>query len=88
MMLRAKQEHLPLPGAIAIGTPMADATEDGDSLRSGIDQQRSGVAERVLRRFYTNSHDVGVGARRLIGSEWVPGVALHETGSSSIGVDL
>ena len=31
MMLRAKQEGLPVPGAIAPGTPMSDATKTGDS---------------------------------------------------------
>src|ERR1700731_1629307 len=31
MMLRAKQEGLQLPGAIAPGTPMADVTKTGDS---------------------------------------------------------
>jgi monoterpene epsilon-lactone hydrolase len=31
MMLRAKQEGVPLPGAIAPGTPMADVTKTGDS---------------------------------------------------------
>jgi acetyl esterase/lipase len=31
MMLRAKQLELPMPGAIAPGTPMSDATKTGDS---------------------------------------------------------
>jgi acetyl esterase/lipase len=31
MVLRAKQENLPLPGAIAPGTPMSDLTNAGDS---------------------------------------------------------
>jgi epsilon-lactone hydrolase len=31
MVLRAKQESLPLPGAIAPGTPMSDLTDSGDS---------------------------------------------------------
>jgi acetyl esterase/lipase len=31
MMLRAKQLGLPMPGAIAPGTPMSDATKTGDS---------------------------------------------------------
>jgi len=31
MVLRAKQEGLPLPGAIAPGTPMSDTTKVGDS---------------------------------------------------------
>ena len=31
MMLRAKQQGLPLPGAIAPGTPMSDVTKTGDT---------------------------------------------------------
>jgi acetyl esterase/lipase len=31
MVLRAKQERLPLPGAIAPGTPWSDMTKTGDS---------------------------------------------------------
>jgi acetyl esterase/lipase len=31
MMLRAKQEGLPMPGAIAPGTPMSDVTKTGDT---------------------------------------------------------
>jgi acetyl esterase/lipase len=34
MVLRAKQEHLPLPAAIAPATPMADLTDSGDSFRT------------------------------------------------------
>ena len=31
-LLRAKMEHLPMPGAIAPGTPTVDLTKTGDSL--------------------------------------------------------
>jgi acetyl esterase/lipase len=34
MVLRAKQEELPLPAAIAPGTPMADLTNAGDSFET------------------------------------------------------
>jgi epsilon-lactone hydrolase len=34
MMLRAKQEGLPLPGAITPGTPMSDVTKAGDSFQT------------------------------------------------------
>ena len=34
MVLRAKQDNLPLPGAIAPGTPMSDLTNAGDSFRT------------------------------------------------------
>ena len=34
MMLRAKQEHLPMPGAIAVNTPMADMVDEGNSSRT------------------------------------------------------
>ena len=31
MVLRAKQDGVPVPGAIASGTPMSDVTKTGDS---------------------------------------------------------
>jgi acetyl esterase/lipase len=34
MMLRARRDHLPLPGAIAPGTPMSDLTNAGDSFQT------------------------------------------------------
>ena len=34
MVLRAKQDNLPLPGAIAPGTPMSDLTNAGDSFQT------------------------------------------------------
>jgi len=34
MILRAKRDNLPLPGAIAPGTPMSDLTNAGDSFRT------------------------------------------------------
>jgi acetyl esterase/lipase len=34
MILRAKEEHLPLPAAIAPGTPWSDLTETGDSYKT------------------------------------------------------
>jgi monoterpene epsilon-lactone hydrolase len=34
LMLQAKQEHLPMPGAIAVGTPMADLVDQGDSAQT------------------------------------------------------
>ena len=34
MMLSAKQEHLPMPGAIGVNTPMADLVDQGDSSRT------------------------------------------------------
>ncbi len=62
MMLRAKQANLPLPGAIAVGSPMADETEHGDS------QQTNALVDNVLvspsgfcdaaARFYANGHDM------------------------------
>jgi epsilon-lactone hydrolase len=62
MMLREKQEHLPMPGAIAPGTPMADATERGDSF------QTNALVDNVLvspngfcdaaTRFYAHGHDL------------------------------
>jgi epsilon-lactone hydrolase len=62
MILRAKQEHLPLPGGIAVGTPMADATEHGDSFRTNalVDNvlvSPSGFCDAAAR-FYANGHDM------------------------------
>ncbi|MBO1078189.1 alpha/beta hydrolase [Roseomonas haemaphysalidis] len=62
MMLRAKQEGLPMPGAIAPGTPMSDVTKQGDSF------QTNALVDNVLvspdgfcdaaTRFYANGHDL------------------------------
>lgn len=62
MVLRAKSEGLPLPGAIAPGTPMSDVTGVGDSF------QTNGLVDNVLvsvdgfcdaaTRFYANGHDL------------------------------
>lgn len=62
MMLRAKAEGLPMPGAIAPGTPMSDATNAGDTF------QTSALLDNVLvsptgfcdaaTRFYAQGHDL------------------------------
>ncbi|TXN06976.1 alpha/beta hydrolase [Methylobacterium sp. WL103] len=62
MMLRAKAEGLPLPGAIAPGTPMSDATQRGDSF------QTNAMVDNVLvsptgfcdaaTKFYAAGHDL------------------------------
>ena len=62
MMLRAKQEGLPMAGAIAPGTPMSDVTKKGDSF------QTNAMVDNVLvsadgfcdaaTRFYANGHDL------------------------------
>lgn len=61
MMLRAKRDGLPMPGAIAPGTPMSDVTKQGDSF------QTNAMVDNVLvspdgfcdaaTRFYANGHD-------------------------------
>ena len=62
MMLRAKQAHLPMPGAIAVGTPMADEMEQGDShqtnaLVDNVLVSPSGFCEAAAR-FYAHGHDM------------------------------
>ena len=62
MMLRAKAAHLPMPGAIAPGTPMSDATKQGDSF------QTNAMVDNVLVSpdgfcdaatvFYAKGHDL------------------------------
>jgi epsilon-lactone hydrolase len=62
MVLRAKQEGLPLPGAIAPGTPMADLTEDGDSFHTNamVDNVlvASGGSCDARAKLYANGHDL------------------------------
>ena len=62
MMLRAKAEGLPMPGAIAPGTPMADATGRGDSFRTNalVDNvlvSPDGFCDAATR-FYARGHDL------------------------------
>ena len=62
MIYRAKQDNLPLPAAIAPGTPMSDLTGSGDSFRT------NGMLDNVLVAYgancdkraalYTNGHDI------------------------------
>ena len=62
MMLRAKRDGLPMPGAIAPGTPMSDVTKHGDTF------QTNAMVDNVLvspdgfchaaTRFYAHGHDL------------------------------
>ncbi len=62
MILRAKQLGLPLPGAIAPGTPMADLTAGGDSFATNAMIDNVLVAPDGFcgqgARFYANGHDL------------------------------
>ncbi|HLX98168.1 MAG TPA: alpha/beta hydrolase [Roseiarcus sp.] len=62
LVLRAKQEGLPLPAAIAPGTPMADVTRTGDTfytneLLDNVLVSRDGFCDAATR-FYANGHDL------------------------------
>jgi acetyl esterase/lipase len=62
MMLRAKQEHLPMPGAIDVNTPMADDVDWGDSSRTNalVDNvlvSPTGFCESAAL-FYAHGHDM------------------------------
>jgi acetyl esterase/lipase len=62
LILRAKADRLPLPAAIASGTPMADVTKTGDTFYTNemIDNvlvSRDGVCQRAAE-FYANGHDL------------------------------
>ncbi|WP_158742305.1 alpha/beta hydrolase fold domain-containing protein [Acidisphaera sp. L21] len=62
MMLRAKLEGLPMPAAIAPGTPMADATKVGDSFQTNelVDNvlvSRDGFCDAATV-FYAHGHDL------------------------------
>ena len=62
MVLRAKQDNLPLPGAIAPGTPMADLTETGDSFYTNAMLDNVLVAPGTRcdarARLYANGRDL------------------------------
>jgi acetyl esterase/lipase len=62
MVLRAKQERLPLPAAIAPGTPMSDLTGTGDSFSTNhmVDNVLVGSGGRcdAMARLYANGHDL------------------------------
>ena len=62
MVLRAKREGLPLPGAIGPGTPMADLTGTGDSFSTNfmVDNVLVGSDGRcdAMSRLYANGHDL------------------------------
>jgi acetyl esterase/lipase len=62
MILRAKQDKLPLPGAIAPGTPMSDLTNAGDSFRTNamLDNILVAPDANCDRRaaLYTNGRDL------------------------------
>lgn len=61
-VLRAKQEGLPLPGAIAPGTPMSDLTKTGDSFSTNfmVDNVLVGSDGRcdAMAKLYANGHDL------------------------------
>jgi monoterpene epsilon-lactone hydrolase len=62
MVLRAKREGLPLPGAIGPGTPMSDLTGTGDSFSTNfmVDNVLVGSDGRcdAMARLYANGHDL------------------------------
>lgn len=62
MVVKAKQDGLPLPGAIAPGTPMADVTKTGDSFYTNefVDNvlvSPSGFCDDAAA-FYAHGHDM------------------------------
>ena len=62
MILRAKRDSLPLPGAIAAGTPMSDLTNAGDSFHTNamLDNVLVAPGANCDKRaaLYTNGHDL------------------------------
>jgi epsilon-lactone hydrolase len=62
MMLRAKEEGLPLPAALAIGTPWVDLTETGDTYRTNEWLDNVLVSYRGYlgraARLYANGNDL------------------------------
>jgi epsilon-lactone hydrolase len=62
MVLRARDEHLPLPAAIAPGTPWADLTDSGDSYKTNEWVDNVLVSAHGLlgdaARLYAGGHDL------------------------------
>lgn len=62
MVLRAKQEHLPLPGAIAPGTPWSDMSKTGDSFYANEMVDNVLVSDdgflHAAALLYANGHDL------------------------------
>lgn len=62
MVLRAKRDGLPLPGAIGPGTPMSDLTGAGDSFSTNfmVDNVLVGPDGRcdAMAKLYANGHDL------------------------------
>jgi epsilon-lactone hydrolase len=62
MVLRAKMEHLPLPGAIAPGTPWSDMTKTGDSFYANEMVDNVLVSDdgflHAAALLYANGHDL------------------------------
>ncbi len=62
MVLRAKQDNIPLPGAIAPGTPMSDLTNSGDSFATNAMIDNVLVAGKgscdARAALYANGHDL------------------------------
>jgi monoterpene epsilon-lactone hydrolase len=62
MVLRAKLEHLPLPGAIAPGTPWSDMTKTGDSFYANEMVDNVLVSDdgflHAAALLYANGHDL------------------------------
>jgi epsilon-lactone hydrolase len=62
LILSAKQEGMPLPAAIAAGTPMADVTKTGDTfytneMLDNVLVSRDGFCDAATR-LYANGHDL------------------------------
>jgi len=62
MVLRAKQDGLPLPAAIAPGTPMSDVTKVGDTFNTNAMLDNVLVSPTgfcdAAAKFYANGHDL------------------------------
>jgi len=58
LMLRARDEGLPMPAALMLGTPEVDLTESGDSFNvlDGVDNTLGRLLE--VNRLYANGHDL------------------------------
>ncbi len=58
LLLRAKDEQLPMPVALYLGTPEADLTESGDSFAVNRDADNTLASLRDVNTLYANGRDL------------------------------
>src|SRR5258705_1619789 len=58
LMLRARDEGLPMPAALVLATPEVDLTESGDSFQTNREADNVLASLREVNLLYANGHDL------------------------------